>query len=214
MRSQILAAATRLFAARGFEGTSLQDIAAQVGISKPAVLHHFVSKEQLRRAVLDSILEHWQKTLPALLLAATAGEDRFEAVLSELHRFFATDRDRARLVMREALDRPDEVRSMLLGPVRPWLTAVAGYIEKGRLHGVHHVDVDPEAYVLHAMQLVISAAAAAPIFRQALGEGPVAKARYERELFRLARASLFPPSSFPADPDEEPLKKNRKKAPR
>src|SRR5215472_7305854 len=89
VRAATIASATRLFAAHGFEGTALQDIADAVGVSKPAVLHHFPSKEHIRQAVLEGILAHWNKTLPRLLVAATAGPDRFEAVFGELHRFFA-----------------------------------------------------------------------------------------------------------------------------
>src|SRR5947199_374412 len=86
----VVASTTRLFASQGFDGTSLQEIADEVGVSKPAVLHHFPSKEDLRRAVLDGILDHWREALPRLLLAATASTDRFEAVFGELHRFFAS----------------------------------------------------------------------------------------------------------------------------
>src|SRR6201984_3500650 len=91
VREAILGAATRLFAAHGFDGTALQDIADAVGVSKPAVLHHFPSKEHVRQAVLDAIVAHWNETLPRLLVAATASSDRFDAVFGELYRFFASD---------------------------------------------------------------------------------------------------------------------------
>jgi TetR/AcrR family transcriptional regulator len=193
VRSQVLAAATRLFARHGFEGTPLQLIADEVGVSKPAVLHHFPSKEDLRRAVLDAILDHWRDVLPRLLLAATASHDRFDAVFGELHRFFATDPDRARLVQREVLDRPDETRRLLRGPVKPWLGAIARYIEEGQKHGKHWPDIDPEAYVILVLQLVVSATAAASVCRGALDSESEAAARYDHELARIARASLFQP---------------------
>jgi TetR/AcrR family transcriptional regulator len=194
VRARSLAAATRLFAERGFDGTSIQLIADAVGVSKPAVLHHFPSKEDLRRAVLDSIVLHWQGVLPRLLLAASASHDRFDAVFGELHRFFASEPDRARLVVRELFDRPGEVKKMLRGAVRPWLSAIAGYIKEGQAHGRHWEDVDPEAYVVHILQLVVCATASASVCRVAVDPEGDARDRYDRELARIARASLFKPA--------------------
>src|SRR5205823_5119374 len=87
MRDQILTSATRLFARRGFDGTSLQQIAEAVGIRKPSLLHHFPSKDELRRSVLDQMLAHWNDVLPRLLLAATAGA-RFDSLMHEVVGFF------------------------------------------------------------------------------------------------------------------------------
>ena len=56
VRDQVLHEATRLLARHGFEGTSLQAVADAVGVKKPSVLYHFKSKEDLRQAVLDSLL--------------------------------------------------------------------------------------------------------------------------------------------------------------
>ncbi|WP_394847796.1 TetR/AcrR family transcriptional regulator [Pendulispora brunnea] len=189
VRSRVLAAATRLFANRGFDGTSVQLIADEVGVTKPAVLHHFSSKEELRRAVVGNMLDHWQKTLPNLLLAATAGDDRFERVIGELLRFFTADPDRARLVAREMLDRPAEIRTLLKSAVRPWLAAVSGYIERGKNSGETSTSVDAEAYVIHILLLVIGASASQAVALAAL-DGKDAKLRYERELLRIARSSL------------------------
>src|SRR6185312_265998 len=102
-------------------------------------------------------------TLPQLVLAATASEDRFERVLGELWRFFSSDRDRARLVIRDALDRPADLKRTLRGAVKPWLGAVAEYIRTGQARGEHFEDIDAEAYVLHILQLVLVAAASEPV---------------------------------------------------
>jgi TetR/AcrR family transcriptional regulator len=207
VRSATIAAATRLFAAHGFDGTALQDIASAVGVTKPAVLHHFPSKEHIRQAVLEGIFEHWNKILPRLLLAATASSDRFEAVFGELHRFFAAEPDRARLLVRETLDRPGELRKLLRGPVRPWLSAVAQYIRSGRESGRHHADIDDEAYVLHILQLVIAATACASASSAVLYSD--APHRYDRELARIARTSLFCQKSLQ---ERTPARKRAKEA--
>ena len=171
-------------------------------MTKQAVLHHFASKESIREAVLDDILQHWNERLPKLLLAATASEDRFEAVFGELFRFFFAEPDRARLILREALDRPEIVRRLLEGPVRPWLRAVASYIDSGVERGQHHAGLDPEAYVLNVLLFVLSAAAGVHVMPAALSTDD-ARERYTRELARIARSSLFlspaaPTSSAPA----------------
>src|SRR5688500_1077833 len=91
VRAEILTVATRRFAVRGFDGTSLGDIADEVGIKKPSLLYHFASKDLLRQAVLEHLLARWTETLPRALLAAAAGEDQFNAVTSELVSFLEAD---------------------------------------------------------------------------------------------------------------------------
>lgn len=188
VRDQILAHATRLFAARGFDATAIQEIAEAVGIRKPSLLYHFASKDELRRAVLETILSRWNDVLPRVLRAATSGEDQFIGVMSELISFFSADRDRARLLVREVLDRPDDVRSMLATHVSPWIEVVAGHIRRGQDKGSIHPDVDPEAYVIHIINLVLTSLATYDRL------SPLASLeRHRAELLRIARASLFLP---------------------
>lgn len=52
-REEIVRAAARTFAAKGYRNGSLADVAEQVGITHAGVLHHFGSKEQLLVAVLQ-----------------------------------------------------------------------------------------------------------------------------------------------------------------
>jgi AcrR family transcriptional regulator len=193
VRAATLAAATRLFASQGFGATALQDIADAVGVTKPAVLYYYPSKELIREAVLDSIVLHWSRILPRLLIAASESHDRFDAVFGELVRFFLEDPDRARIILREVLDRPEETKKLLSRTVYPWLTTIAQYVQIGRDAGRHYADVDAEAYVVHVMQLVVAATACGPVTSSFLANG--ADKRYERELARMARRSLFTPAS-------------------
>lgn len=193
VRGDVIAAATRLMAARGFDGTSLQDIADEVGVSKPAVLHHFASKELIHEAVMDAILAHWRETLPRVMLAATTGEDRFDAIYRELQRFFREDPNRARMMVRQGLDRPEALRAMLKTAVRPWLAAIAGYIRMGDAQGRQPSDLDAEAYAILALQLVIFSSAMGDVVSVAIDDTSEARERYFREVVRIARSSLFIP---------------------
>jgi AcrR family transcriptional regulator len=200
VRDLLLAEATRQFAARGFDGASLQDIAEAVGIRKPSLVYHFPTKEALRQAVLEKLLDHWNDVLPRLLLAAS-GKERFAAVLRELVSFFVADPDRARLLVREVLDRPRELRQVMARHLPRWIEVVCDYIRQGQADGSVHPDLDPEAYVLHVIDLVVSAVAVQHCTGALLPSGAAAsskgaaaaKDRYLDELVRLARAALFIP---------------------
>ncbi|UVY83387.1 TetR/AcrR family transcriptional regulator [Brachybacterium sp. NBEC-018] len=52
-RAQLLGIATEVFRARGYQGTSMDDIAAAAGVTKPVLYQHFTSKETLYTEVID-----------------------------------------------------------------------------------------------------------------------------------------------------------------
>jgi AcrR family transcriptional regulator len=56
-RRHILAVATRLFAERGYEATSIEAVLKACGISRGALYHHFGSKQELFQAVFEQIEE-------------------------------------------------------------------------------------------------------------------------------------------------------------
>ncbi len=212
VRDRILAVARRLFAARGFDATPLQQIADEVGVTKQAVLHHFPSKDELRGAVLAELLLHWNDVLPRLLVAATAGDRRFEALTHELVGFFAADPDRARLLLREILDRPEPMRRLLSEHVRPWVDVVAEYVRKGQRSGEIRADVDPEGYLLSVIVLAVDGVAVLGCLGVVLGGAPSSRSdRFVAELLRVARSSLFADPPAKAAP---PRPRAAKKTPR
>jgi AcrR family transcriptional regulator len=54
-RDQLVAVATELFAARGFDGTSIEAVLEQAGVSRGSLYHHFASKDALFEAALDAV---------------------------------------------------------------------------------------------------------------------------------------------------------------
>jgi AcrR family transcriptional regulator len=198
---QILEQATKLFAARGFVGASLRDIAKAVGIRKPSLLYHFPSKDDLRQGVLEQMLAHWNEVVPKILQAATSGPEQFDGIARETMAFFAADPDRARLLLRELLDRPDEMAPLVERHIQPWARIVCDYIRKGQQRGRVHADLDPEAYVVNTINLVLCGVAIhgcvgsllpAP---QGASAPDVMSRRLVDEMMRVAKSSLFIPSA-------------------
>jgi len=59
-RGDIVSAALRLFAERGFASASIAEIAEAAGITKGAIYWHFDSKDALFKGILDQIRHDWQ----------------------------------------------------------------------------------------------------------------------------------------------------------
>ncbi len=66
LEQEILEAAKRLFATRGFGGVSLDHIAREVGTAKQNLLYYFSSKEALYRRVLHGVLDVWLSYMAAI----------------------------------------------------------------------------------------------------------------------------------------------------
>lgn len=54
-RRELLASALRVFAAEGFHGASMQEVAGGAGVTKPVLYQHFTSKHELYRALLGDL---------------------------------------------------------------------------------------------------------------------------------------------------------------
>jgi len=193
VRHQILTHATRLFAEQGYDGTSVQEIADAVGIRKPSLLYHFRSKDALRENVLAEMLAHWNSVLPGLLLKAST-EERFDATMQALSEFFIEDPDRARLFLRETLDRPEEMQAMLTAFVRPWVELLSGQLERAKRQGLVRAGVDPQAYAVEVITMAVAGTAVIDTLQTILPDDPAlgsTRTRHARELIRVARSSLY-----------------------
>jgi AcrR family transcriptional regulator len=100
-REQLLDVGRSLFAERGFDGTSVEEIAATAGVSKPVVYEHFGGKEGLYAVVVDREV---QQLLDAITGSLIAGQPRevLERVGFALLDYVEQNSDGFRILVRDS----------------------------------------------------------------------------------------------------------------
>ena len=80
LRERICEAAIDLFAAKGYHGTSMRDLAGAVGVEAASLYYHFPSKQDILLALFEGIMNEQQRMLQAALLAARRPSEGLRAV--------------------------------------------------------------------------------------------------------------------------------------
>lgn len=147
-REQLLEVGRKLFAEKGFEGTSVEEIAATAQVSKPVVYEHFGGKEGLYAVVVD-------REIRTLLDAVTASlsTDRHPRILLEhaalaLLDYIETSTDGFRILVR------DSPVAQSTGTFASLISDVASQVEHLLADEFSSRDLDPRAAPLYAQMLV------------------------------------------------------------
>jgi TetR/AcrR family transcriptional regulator len=136
---RILDAALEVFAAFGFRGARIDQIAAAAGLSKPNLLYYFRTKEELYTAVLARTLNMWLEPLREL----DAGSDPRAALTAYIARKLEYSRSHpvaSRLFAMEMLQGAPHLNPALAGTLLDLVEAksrtIEGWIRDGRLRPV------------------------------------------------------------------------------
>lgn len=156
-RAAILDAAERRLVASGAGGIRLQEVAAEVGVSHPTVLHHFGSREALVEAVVERALDSLQGDLMKALGGAPESEGEVASLLDRIH---------------DALTSRGQGRALL------WL-ALAGHVPRQEdlrlrelaeaLHGLRAVHAEERDAPFEDTQFVVALVASALIAQSVIG---------------------------------------------
>ena len=186
---RILDVALQQFGTRGFEATSLDALAAELGVRKQTVLYWYPSKQALLDAAVAQGAEELRVTFEAALASAGPGLARLDAVMRAVFRF-AVRRPQLLGLVRE-VSRLGAAAAVDLGVrLSPLLDRATVFLEDEMAAGTIR-RADPRLLLLFTYSTVVGVATEVEAQR-ALGiDATVASlARLRRELFAFLRSAL------------------------
>lgn len=167
-RAGIIDAARRVFAAEGYRATSLRAIAAEVGLTAPAISHHFGSKT----ALFDAVTVDTDRRLLTIFADAVGGADGFPARLAAILDATATViRDEPSITGFVTVAQIERRRTTTgtdppieETPMATWLTAM---VSEGIAAGEVDPSADPPAVVAMLLAITLGMAVFATVIQPA-----------------------------------------------
>jgi len=193
---RILDAALSSFGTKGYDATSLDQLASELGIAKQTILYYHHTKADLLAAVVDRAAAEVAAALEAAVTTPREGFARVEALVKAVFRV-ALRRPEVLGLLREAGRLGPESNERLTAPLTPLLERaqqwLASEMDAGRLRRS-----DPQMLLLSVYASVTGVATEAEV-AEALGMAPTVRsmALRRRELIRFLRAAMVPDGAEP-----------------
>ena len=186
---RIVEAAIESFAARGYEATSLDALAAGLGVRKQTILYWFPSKEAVLEAAVDRSAERLSAALEQSLVRAGEGWPRVEAIVRSVFRLSVRQPELLGVV-REVSRLGPPASTRLLRALEPLMERATGVL-KAEMEAGRMREQEPRLVLLAAYSAVIGMATEVEVLR-ALGFELTARELVRRrdELLEFLRAAL------------------------
>ncbi len=128
-RSLILDAALEVFSSHGYRGSTLDQIAAEAGLSKPNILYYFEGKEDIHVTLLNLLMDTWLAPLRELNPEGEPLEEILRYVRRKLEMSRAFPRE-SRLFANEIIQGAPRMRPHLERELKPLVDDTAALIER------------------------------------------------------------------------------------
>jgi AcrR family transcriptional regulator len=142
-RHDIIEAAGRLFAERGYDGTSMRDIGKELGLLGSSIYSHVSGKQELLVAIVDEGADLFQASADAALRSDGTGLARLEAFVAGHIAVVAGHLEVSRTFLNEARALDPEFRSPILAARDRYEAALRRILEDGIADGSFRPGLDP-----------------------------------------------------------------------
>jgi AcrR family transcriptional regulator len=188
-RDRIVDSALAAFGTRGYDTTSLDALASELGVRKQTILYYFPSKEALLDAVVDRAAGELSGSVELALAGAGGGWDRVEAVVRSVFQL-AGRRPELLGLLREVSRLGPPAATRLTAALDPLIGRATAFLEAEMRAGTMRAQ-EPRLLLLAAYSTVIGVATEVEVLR-ALGYEPTARSLVRRraELLAFLRSAL------------------------
>jgi TetR/AcrR family transcriptional regulator len=164
-RRRLLDAAEQVFAAKGFAGVRLREVAQAAGVQQALIHHYFEDKEGLYRAVLDRAVEQVTENSWTILGQATSVEGLLGDFIDMLLRFYDSHGNLLAMLRMEALSGSTVVLDVIQQKSRPVFEAAESILRAFQEKGHIRPDVNPSDVIVSVLALSLFPFLEAPLLQ-------------------------------------------------
>jgi AcrR family transcriptional regulator len=189
-RERVLDAALASFGTKGFDATSLDQLAAELGVRKQTILYHYSSKAELLDAVVDRAATDLTDALEDAVERAGPGFARVEAIVRSVFRL-ALRRPELLGLLREVSRLGPPTATRLTDALEPLVQSATAFLESEMAAGRMR-SCDARLLLLSVYSTVLGVATEVEVLR-AVGIEPTLRstAVRRRELLNFLRSALL-----------------------
>ncbi len=204
-RERVLEAALLAFGTQGFDATSLDQLAVELGVRKQTILYYFPSKAELLDAVVDRSSQDLAGELVRAIDGAGPGFDRIEALVRAVFRLALSQPELLGLI-REASRLGPHTASRLFVNLAPLVDQATGFLEAEMTAGRFR-KTDAKLLLVSVYSTVLGAATEVEVLR-AIGIEPSLRTAVlrRRQIIEFLRYALVPEA--PAKPRTNRTRRN------
>lgn len=153
-RADVVAAAGRLFATRGYEGTSMRDLGGELGLLGSSLYSHVGSKQDLLVEVVGRGAEFFQNSLDRAGEAEGSARDRLRSMVAGHIDVVLDHRDEGRTFLNEARSLDGEHRNEILSARNRYEATFRAILEEGARDGSIAMVVQPSIGAIFLLSIL------------------------------------------------------------